>query len=172
MTAHAMAGDADRFLAAGMDDYLAKPVTLRKLEKMLRTWLSVEDAPAETPVSPGVDEDRGEIIDFAWLTSMIGEDDPAALAELLGIFVEDFPSLLRAVSEALGHADRTALARAAHACKSAASSAAAKALTAIMLQLEHTAATADLGDLQQGLAAADQEFHRVTAEIAKLSAAG
>ena len=39
MTAHALAGDAQRFLDSGMDDYLAKPVVLRKLQAMLQKWL-------------------------------------------------------------------------------------------------------------------------------------
>ncbi len=39
VTAHAMAGDKDRCLAAGMDDYLSKPVSPEKLEAMIGTWI-------------------------------------------------------------------------------------------------------------------------------------
>jgi len=52
LTAHALRGDAERLLAAGMDDYLSKPVTLDRLEAMLRTWLSSKIA-VESSAPPG-----------------------------------------------------------------------------------------------------------------------
>ena len=57
MTAHAMAGDRDRCLVAGMDDYLAKPVRLPDLKAALRRWASPTPdqtrRPANPPAQPG-----------------------------------------------------------------------------------------------------------------------
>jgi len=49
LTANAMAGDRERCLAAGMDDYIAKPVSLEKLEEAIDHWLRRAADPAANP---------------------------------------------------------------------------------------------------------------------------
>jgi len=58
MTANAMAGDRERCLAAGMDDYIAKPVDLTGLCRTLERWLQPAAGPPEVPCHPNPPERR------------------------------------------------------------------------------------------------------------------
>lgn len=65
LTANAVAGDRERCLHAGMDDYLAKPFTQEQLTTLLSRWLPAEDlppAPVEAAIAPR-EEESGELLD-------------------------------------------------------------------------------------------------------------
>jgi CheY-like chemotaxis protein len=169
VTAHALAGDAQRFLDAGMDDYLAKPVTLVKLQGTLAKWLRGA-APAlevEPPATAAVVEQQA--LDRVALAAMLGDDDPAAIAEMVAIFRADFPLLLEGVRAAEAGTDRTALARAAHAAKSAAASAAAKTLASRLGQLEDLAPSGEPEVLTALVKAVALDFTRLEAEADELA---
>ena len=160
MTAHALSGDAERFLQAGMDGYLAKPVSLQRLEKILATWLGSGEV-TETELIQPPEPRSVPCIDHAQLAGLLGTDDPQVLAEMLEIFVADLAPLLDTAREALSSGDRAVLRESAHAAKGAAMSAAAAPLTAILIQLEQLAEAGDPEVVSALVKDADAEFARV-----------
>jgi two-component system, sensor histidine kinase and response regulator len=130
MTAHAMAGDRERCLRAGMDDYVAKPLRAQVL------FDAIEQQPASPP----------------------GPDDADLMAEVAELFLDSAPGLLAHVREAIARGDAPGLERAVHALRGAASNfgaadtvAAAARLEAMGRGGELTGADAAYADLERAI---------------------
>ncbi len=115
MTANAMKGDRERCLAAGMDDYLSKPLRPDELDAALERWLgappasaSVEAARSENPFDALVDEARMRVFRV---------DYPEIVDQLIELFVESTPPLLDELREAADRGDGEEIRRAAHKLK-------------------------------------------------------
>ena len=134
MTAHAMRGDAERCIAAGMDAYLPKPLDrtrlLQVLEEGARTDAPETAAPAET-------------CDFAAFVGRVGGDVVLA-RQMAGIFLGDADRLVAAVRDAIERAHAGDLKDAAHAYKGAASNFNAAPVVRAASQLEQMARANDL----------------------------
>ena len=127
MTASALVGDRERCLAAGMDDYVSKPVKLGDLDRVLSRWL-----PA-VPASPEVDG-----IDLAQMESLRALDggDGVFLANLVGAFLTSATDAIGALGDALDAGDLDALTREAHRFHGEASTLGLTGVAALLAELE------------------------------------
>jgi CheY-like chemotaxis protein len=115
MTAHAMAGDRERCLEAGMDDYMSKPLRPEVLDEVLERWLGVVpdgDEPAAAAEEPAVDA----LIDAARMRTF-RDDYPDIVDQLLDLFLQSTPPLLDELRAALDGGRDKDLRRAAHKLK-------------------------------------------------------
>jgi PAS domain S-box-containing protein len=121
MTANALKEDRDACIAAGMNDYLAKPVRLDDLKRTLDRWVAATRTAAASP-SPETapDDDAPPIVDRALLAGLVEDlgGDPAVIGEFAGIFLRELPSRRDALIAALAGDDRRQLRERAHALRS------------------------------------------------------
>ncbi|MBX3586039.1 MAG: response regulator [Ramlibacter sp.] len=144
LTAAASAEDRERCEAAGMQDYLTKPLQVAALAQTLEKWLegrAINPAESQSPAAPGPADSSlriEELMDFGRLNEFREFDDAthSMTREVVGLFLADAPRRVRAIEEAFAAGDAEALSRAAHALKGAASNIGAIGLQAVCAALE------------------------------------
>jgi PAS domain S-box-containing protein len=148
LTAHAAAGEREKCLDAGMDDFLSKPIVRQKLVKTLARWLGgsgsceiMADAKpiTDAPLSPDWDE--------ATALSRL-DNDQELLNDMIDLFLTETPTRLHELEEALARRDLAALADTAHALQGMAGHFCADPLYSAAAKLEHSARQDESGDFQ------------------------
>jgi CheY-like chemotaxis protein/HPt (histidine-containing phosphotransfer) domain-containing protein len=165
MTAHAMKGDRERCLAAGMDDYIAKPVHATQLRETIARVVSGRTATAAKTTAG--DQDEETLVDEAAVLDRC-DGDRELLNELVDVFLDDCPRLLRDIRTALDGKDVASLKLAAHTLKGAAANFGARSAVSAALRLEMLAADRNLTDAPAAFEVLEKTMTRVNPAIARL----
>ena len=147
MTAHAMGGDRERCLEAGMNDYISKPVVPRILAEVLEKWLPKTGRPnarQERAKQGGPSSKTRDIVfDRAGLMSRLMNDEELAIVVIDG-FLEDIPQQIKALKKYLEVNDVVSAERQAHSIKGASANVGGEALRAVANEMEKAGIDGDL----------------------------
>ncbi len=184
MTANALSGDRERCLAAGMDDYISKPIQLPELAKVIERnrpggsaatpdTASIDTRPTDTAtealasaVTPSTEDalgyDRGVIDQFL---SVAG---PVGASMVLGAMIDSAPGMLDDLQRAVTVADRKEIRRHAHSLKTNARTVGANAIARQFQELEQLGGTAPLDGAAASTAAASAAYRQLIEAMRRL----
>ncbi len=194
LTANALEEDKGRCLAAGMNDYLAKPFNKQQMIALLRQWLPELAAktyrnqvsgqsgllPDVKPVANGnagsissteVDIKPGEsLLDPVVIGQLLEMDKTGGfLARIVDAYLHKSPDDLKQVRAAVAQLEPEAIRRSAHSFKSSSGNLGAQGLVELCKKMELASSQADLADYSELLTEIEAEYDRVQAALIEVS---
>lgn len=168
MTANAMQGDREKCLAAGMDDYISKPIRREDLVATLRRFISV-------PTSSGADLGRSnqaeaheEPVDHAVIQELRGvahRDQGDFVVELIDQFLQDSTSRLAVLRTAIEGRDTSGITKAAHGLKGSSGTMGARRMATLCARLEAAGRLGQTSGTTELVRELDSEFRKVRAAL-------
>jgi PAS domain S-box-containing protein len=173
MTAHAMQGDRERCMKAGMNDYIIKPVSPQALAEALDRWLPKEEQtgswkPENEEQSPKVSSLKSQIPVFDRVGMMARLMDDKDLAkEMETAFLKDIPLQIAALKGYLDTGDASGAERQAHTIKGASANMGGEQLCAVAFEMEKAAKAGDLDAARGYMAEIETQFNRLNQAMTK-----
>jgi len=160
MTAHAIAGYRDRCLAAGMDDYITKPIRRKEFLSLIEKWLMPDqntDAPASHTASS---EDPGVPMNYEQALNEF-EQESEVLKEVMKSFLGAVENQVRIMHKAIINDDAQTVRRESHSIKGGAANLTAHALSQAAGELEMIGKSGNLAGSVEVLQKVEKEYQRL-----------
>jgi two-component system, sensor histidine kinase and response regulator len=168
MTANAMQGDREKCLEAGMDDYIAKPVTGEQIQTVLSKWVkdnmnkaTHERDAADELVAKSIEPRALNARVWSELQELMGE----ALPDLVEAFLEDSPARIKELRAGAREHDREKVVRTTHSLKSSCANLGATTLSSLCKNVEHAARVELPDDIDAQVDTIETEYARVRKEL-------
>jgi PAS domain S-box-containing protein len=182
MTAHAMKGDRERCLDAGMDDYVSKPIEPNELWRAIEKVVSTGDGEGETGTgawsgdhapTPGAlpsrtAEESVEVLDRAQALKRVG-GDAGLLRDLVEMFLGGYPDLVNKIRADVAHGDAGRLKRNAHTLKGEVGNFGAGAAREAAEKLEIMGKNGNLAGAPEAVRLLEEELERLKPALAALA---
>ncbi|HXB20985.1 MAG TPA: response regulator [Candidatus Solibacter sp.] len=172
MTAHALKGDRDRCLAAGMDGYVAKPIRIRELFEVIEDLGGIHSGVRLDDENGTTSLPHSEVIDEAALMASV-EGSGEFLRSLIEAFWEESTRLAARAAEGIERRDLEEVAAAAHALKGATSAIEGQRAFQAAKKLENAAKEGNLQNVHEAMAVLDNELEMLkdaSAALVRLAA--
>jgi HPt (histidine-containing phosphotransfer) domain-containing protein len=159
-----MAGDAERFLAAGMDGYVSKPIQAEilraEIDRLTQSQIASEgECMTNKSNPPGASR-----VNLPELLARV-DNDRELLCDLLSIFKEEFPGYIKSLEDAVVRKDAADVASVSHTLKGMLSNLAVAKASASAARLEQLARARETASFLDAFAAFEREVHGLLPEM-------